>query len=200
MKIIIARHGQTNENAEGVNSGQESEVLLNEAGKEQAKKLADFLKKENITFAYVSPQARAIETAEEILKHHPAAKVVSSHYLKEQHLGVLEGKKEEWKKLKKESKDPFHIMKPEGGESYQELQKRAKDFFGGILANHKDDTVLVVSHAGTIGMMLLDVLKKPITKENYEFHRPENTAFTVLEASNDNSLHIRFLNDTRHLN
>ena len=200
MKIIIARHGQTNENKDAVNSGQESEVLLNETGKDQAKRLADFLRKENITFAYVSPQARAVETAEHILKHHPSAKVVTSHYLKEQNLGILEGKKDEWKKLKKESKDPFHLMKPEGGESYQDLQKRAGDFLGGIVVNHKDDNVLVVSHAGTIGMILLDILKKPITKENYEIHRPENTAFTVLEFSDDNSLHVRFLNDTRHLN
>jgi len=199
MKIIIARHGQTNENLEGVNSGQESEVLLNEEGRDQAKKLASFLKKENITFAYVSPQSRAVQTAEHILKHHPEAKVVSSHYLKEQHLGVLEGKKEEWKNIKKESKDPFHLIKPEGGESYHEVQKRAKDFFGGVVANHKNDTVLIVSHAGTIGMMILDVLRKPITKENYDLHRPENTAFTVLEFSDDNSFHVKFLNDTRHL-
>ncbi len=199
MKVIIARHGQTNENANKVNSGQESEVLLNEVGKEQAKKLANFLKKENITFAYVSPQARAVQTAEEVLKYHPLAKVVSSHYLKEQHLGILEGKKEEWKKLRKESQEPFHLIKPEGGESYKEVQKRAKDFFGGIVANHKNDTVLVVSHAGTIGMILLDILKKPITKESYEFHKPKNTALTVLEFSDDNSFQIRFLNDTRHL-
>jgi len=199
MKIIIARHGQTNENAEGINSGQESEILLNEEGKNQAKKLADFLKKEKITFAYVSPQKRAVETAEEVLKHHPEAKAVSSHYLKEQYLGVLEGKKEEWKNLKKNSKDPFHLIKPEGGESYHEVQKRAKDFFSGIVANHKNDTVLIVSHAGTIGMMLLDILRKPITKENYDLYRPENTAFTVLEFSDDNSLQIKYLNDVRHL-
>lgn len=200
MIVIIARHAQTDENANQVVQGQGIESLLNEAGKEQAKKLAEFLKGEKITFAYVSPQTRAVQTAEEILKHHPSAKVVSSHYLKEQSLGVFEGRsKEEWKKIKKESKDPFHLMKPEGGESYQELQNRTRAFFTGLKNNHKNDTVLVVSHAGTIGMMLLDVLGKPITKDNYESHRPDNTAFTAIEFTENGEHKVHFLNDTRHL-
>ena len=46
MKVIIARHAKTNENAGEIIIGQESEVLLNEEGVLQANKLADFLRKE----------------------------------------------------------------------------------------------------------------------------------------------------------
>ncbi len=201
MKVIIVRHAQTDENVQGVEIGQEAEVLLNEEGFLQAKKLAETLKKENIAIAYISPQTRAVQTAEAVLKHHPKASLVYSEHLKEQHLGIYEGKgKAEWKAIKKLSKEPFHLFKPEKGESYQDLQKRAASFFHELIKKHPNDTVLVVSHGGTLGVLLLHILEKELTEENYRTHQPKNTEFTIIEIGENGQKKIHKLNSGEHLN
>ncbi|MBI3631566.1 MAG: histidine phosphatase family protein [Candidatus Staskawiczbacteria bacterium] len=182
MRLIIARHGQTNENVSGIIIGQEANAMLNKEGILQAQKLAEFLKNEKINFAYVSSQTRAVHTAKEVLKFHPTAQVVVAHQLKEQNLGIYEGKgKTEWKEIKKNSKEPFHVFKPQNGESYAELQERVKTFFGDLIPKHKNDTVLMVSHGGN------------------KAHKPENTALTVLDIFTDKEIKIHYFNSTEHL-
>ena len=182
MKVIIVRHAQTDENVKQVTQGQGIDSSLNEEGINQAKKLGQHLKRETITYAYVSPLERAVHTAREILAHHPSAQLIKAPHLKEQNLGIYEGKgKEDWKEVKKNSKEPFHLFKPEGGESYEDLQERVKIFFSGLVDMHENDTLLLVSHAGTLGMLYLHLFDKPLTEENYKSHKPKNTAFTILE-------------------
>src|SRR3989344_3354375 len=177
MKLIIARHAQTDENAAGAQIGQESEALLNEQGLKQARQLAEFLKDETIQFAYVSPQKRAVQTAEEVLKFHPSVQVIASPHLREQHLGIFEGRgKAEWAALKKQLSEPFHLLKPQSGESYAELQTRAVGFFNELLEKHENDTIFAVSHRGTLGMLYLHLFSKEITEENYNTYKPGNTA------------------------
>ncbi len=201
MKVIIARHGQTDENAKKINIGQESQTSLNEEGIKQAQKLADYLKSETIVFAYVSTQERAVYTAKEVLKHHPKVKLVHTPHLKEQNLGIYEGaKKDEWKEIKAKSKEPFHLFKPEKGESYEDLQNRVKKFFDELIAKHENDTVLLVSHAGTLGMLYLHLFGKPLTQEHYKNHKPENTAVTILEIFKDQPHKIHKINSVEHLN
>lgn len=200
MRLIIVRHGQTDENVKEIIIGQDIDVVLNEQGVLQAQKLADFLKNENINFAYTSYQGRAIHTAKEILRFHPSAKIIVAHQLKEQNLGIYEGKgKAEWKNIKKNIKEPFHSFKPKDGESYAELQERIKVFFNDLIKNHENDTVLMVSHGGTLGMLYLHILNKEITEENYKAHKPENTALTVLDVHPKKPIKIHHLNSTEHL-
>jgi|SRR3989344_39008 len=201
MKLIIARHAQTNENVKKIDIGRDSNAPLNKEGKRQAKKLAEFLKKESIHFACVSPQRRAAHTAEEVIKHHPNAKVEHAPHLKEQNLGIYESlPKEEWREIRKNSKELFHLFKPPKGESYSELQDRVKIFFHTLFGKHKNDTVLIVSHGGTLGMLYLHLLGKEITEENYKAHKPENTAFSILEIEDSKPLKIHKINSLEHLN
>src|SRR3989344_3577288 len=157
MKIIIVRHAKTDENVGDGLAGSQSEVLLNEEGVLQAKKLGEHLRDAKISHAYVSPQKRAVHTAQEILKHHIEAKVEHVAHLKEQNLGVAESlPKHIWKEIKAKATEAWHVFKPEKGESYTELQKRAVEFFRDLPGKHSgDDTVLIVSHGGTLGVLLL---------------------------------------------
>jgi len=200
MKIIIVRHGETTENAKTQDIGHNNEALLTEHGVLQAQKLGEHLKGEKISHAYVSPQKRAVHTAEEILKHHPKAAILHVDDLKEQNLGVADTlPKAVWKEMKKNAKEPFHLFKPENGESYSELQARAKKFFHSLAQKHKDDTVLVVSHGGTLGVLILDILEKELTEENYRAHQPKNTEFTIVEISEDGQKKIHMVNSREHL-
>lgn len=200
MKVIIVRHAETSENAKQIDIGHNVDPFLTKEGILQAQKLGEYLKSEKIHYAYVSPQKRAVHTAEQVLKHHPVAQIAHVPHLKEQNLGIYESlPKHEWKKIKKEFNGPFHLFKPPKGESYVELQQRVKDFFHTLFDKHKNDTILIVSHAGTLVMLYLHLLGKEITEENYNAHKPQNTAFTILEVTDDEPLKVHKINSIEHL-
>jgi broad specificity phosphatase PhoE len=200
MKLIIVRHAETDDNVGGGLADRTSEVLLNENGVAQAEKLGQHLKSHNITHAYASPQKRAVHTAEVVLKHYPSIALETVGHLKEQNLGIYESvPKEVWKEVKKNAKEPFHLFKPEKGESYADLQQRAKAFLHELVKKHTNDTVLIVSHGGTLGVLLLDILEKELTEENYKAHQPKNTEFTVVEITEDGKKVIEVLNSRVHL-
>src|SRR3989344_4332767 len=199
MKIIIVRHGQTTENAKTQNIGHDNEALLTEEGILQAEKLGHHLKGEKITHAYSSPQKRAVHTAEKILQHHPIAKITHVDELREQGLGAAEVlPKEVRKEMIKNSGQPWHLFKAEKGESYVELQERAKKFLHEMVKKHPNDTVLVVSHGGTLGVLLLHILEKELNEENYRAHQPKNTEFTVVQIFDDGKRNIHKLNSREH--
>lgn len=201
MKIIIVRHAQTDENIDGGLAARVSEVLLNEEGVKQAEKLGHHLKGHKISHAYASPLKRAIHTAEKVLDHHPEAEFIVSDYLDEQKLGVAETMpKAVWKEIKKKSTEPWHLFKAEKGESYVEMQARATQFFNGLIDKHKaDDTILLVSHGGTLGVLLLHILEKELNEENYRSYQPKNTEFTIVEISKEGQKEIHALNSRIHL-
>lgn len=201
MRLLLSRHGETHYNIQRITMGQGIDGDLNEQGIEQAKKLAARLKNEIIHHAYVSPLKRAVKTAGEILKFHPEANQIFSPEISERNLGVYEGRPNtEWKEIMRKSALSFNIFKPEGGESYQELYERVSNFFDNLTKQHPDETVLILSHTGALTMLLLKILNKPITRENYEKFKPENTALTIFEISGENEKpELIILNSTDHL-
>ena len=200
MKVIIVRHAQTDDNIGDKLAARTSDVLLNKEGIRQAEKLGAYLKHEKISHVYVSPQRRAVHTAEYILAHHGNVRVHHIEDLKEQNMGELDGlPKAVIKELRKKATDPWHLFKAKEGESYVELQARAKNFFHGLVKKHPNNTVLVVSHGGTLGVLLLDILEKELTEENYRDNQPKNTEFTILEISPEGYKKIHVLNSREHL-
>src|SRR5205814_954821 len=126
-----------------------------------------------------------------VLAFHPRAKKAETPHLEEQNLGIYEEMgKAEWKAIKKVSKEPFALFKPPQGESYAELQARIKKFFDDLKAKHAHDTVFLVSHGGTLGMLYLHIFGKAINEENYKAHKPDNTALTILEFDKDQPVKV----------
>ncbi len=74
MKLIITRHGETEENRTGIVQGH-LPGQLSESGIEQAQKLALRLKGEKIDVIYSSDLDRASDTAKEIAKDHPSVPI-----------------------------------------------------------------------------------------------------------------------------
>ena len=86
MKLIITRHGETEENKAGIIMGH-LHGTLSENGKEQAKKVALRLKEEKIDAIYSSDLARSSDTAKEIAKYHPKTPLIFAKDLREKYLG-----------------------------------------------------------------------------------------------------------------
>ena len=95
---------------------------------------------------------------------------------------------------------PFANFCPEEGESYLDVQKRATKFFHELLQKHKkDDVILIITHGGTLGMLLLHILEKEITEENYKAHKSGNTAFSIFEIMEDKKVKVHKINSLEHL-
>lgn len=199
MKLIIARHGQTDDNIGGEMAKRSSEVQLNKEGRKQAQKLGVHLRSEKIVFVYTSPQKRAVETVKEIIAHHPAATLVHAEELRERDLGVYENlSKGELKEVLRDIADPWHLHQPKNGESYVQLQARTDRFVQYLLKKHPHDTVLLVSHGGPLGVLTLDLLDQDLSEENYRTYQPKNAEFTMVEfLPKGKKVHV--LNQNIHL-
>ncbi len=200
MRVIFTRHGETKENIAGISMGQGMGGTLNEDGIAQAQKLAQRLKDEQFSYAYVSDLKRAVDTARGVLEFHTEAKLITAPELRERNLGIYEGgPREHWKKAMTESPLPFHAFKPKGGESYQEAQERVGNFFRKLLRQHPNDNLLIVSHAGILTMLFIYLFKRPLNLEEYERFKPGNTALTICDVERNGVFKIHLLNCTKHL-
>ena len=91
MKLIITRHGETEENVAGV-------VMwhlpwkLTKIGISQAKKVALRLQNEKIDYIYSSDLARAADTAKEIAQYHPNTPFELTKQLREMDLWEFQWK------------------------------------------------------------------------------------------------------------
>ncbi|MBI5797426.1 histidine phosphatase family protein [Candidatus Woesearchaeota archaeon] len=198
MELIIVRHAQTDANKNGIVQGH-SESHLTPLGKKQAKKIAERLKEHHIDYAYSSDLTRAIETAEEILKYHHIP-LEKTKELREKHAGIFEGKSNKPRLLSKEQIfNRFHGIKPFGGESFLGAQKRIINFYNKLVEKHKGKTVLIVAHGAVLGALLLHLLDKPITWEEYDKHRPQNAAITIVKIEDTKKHTVHLLNCTKHL-
>ncbi|MBI2112261.1 histidine phosphatase family protein [Candidatus Woesearchaeota archaeon] len=201
MRLIIVRHGQTDDNLHDILSGQKGPGL-NQTGRKQAEKAGLFLRKEKITAAYSSDQLRAKETAKIILRYHPNVPWLKRRKLRDRDFGTYNQKTEakaiQEAKLKKSTWEDYNF---ESGESFSDVQRRAVQAYKTIFAKHKNGRVLIVSHGDTIASLLVYLLGKSIYEEKK--YSPLNTAITILEISSgkkSDSAKIVLLDSLKHLN
>ncbi|MBI2129677.1 histidine phosphatase family protein [Candidatus Woesearchaeota archaeon] len=196
MKLIIVRHGETEENTKGITQGHKHGKLT-KTGIEQARKLALRLKDEKIDCIYSSDLQRAKDTTEEIAKFHKAPIHYTSE-LREQHPGVFEGRpREELRKTKEESRLSLAEFKPEGGESFTESKERAQKFLNMLFKRHTKGTILISSHAAFITMLLGILLNKSI-EEAFKL-RQSNACVNIIEIKENSKHKVHAINCVKHL-
>lgn len=198
-KIILVRHGQTTWNVEMKYQGQ-TDIHLTEKGIMQAQMVADRLANEPVSAIYSSDLSRAFFTAGAIAAKHNL-QVIAVPELREINFGEWEGLtytniNSGWPKtMSKLFTSPEDVKIP-GGESFPELKERASKALDRIVANHADETIVVVSHGGTIRTLLCAALNINL---NYVWNiKQDNTAVSILEYY-DNRIMVSLINDTCHL-
>ena len=160
-RVYLVRHGATELSAEDRFAGA-IDVLLSDAGRDQARRLGERLAGEQIAVAYASPFTRTMETARLVAAPH-AIEVQPSEGLREIAHGRWEGKtraeveREFPDEYSRYELDPYSFS-PQGGESGLQVTARALPALLQIVQQHCDQQILIVSHKATIRLLLSTLL------------------------------------------
>ena len=197
-RLILIRHGRSTWNAAKRIQGQ-ADPPLDGVGREQARRLADRLRGEEIAELYASPLRRAQETAE-IIGEALGVPVVPDERLKEHDAGDFTGLT--WEQVTEQypevarrwAEDPWSLEIP-GEEEDAVFRARVVAAFDDILAQHAEGTVGVVAHGGTLGAYLNHLIGLPTRFSPFRF---ANGSLSIVEV-NPVRPRIVLLNDTCHL-
>jgi phosphoserine phosphatase len=206
IRLLLVRHGETEWNRQGRFQGQ-IDVPLNDNGRLQAQKAAEFLKDTGIDFAVSSPMARPKETAEIILNSHPNVELKFNSDLREISHGLWEGKFE--KEIEQEYPGelerwrtvPEFVQMPEG-ENLEQVCERSTAAWQLIIQTALDEQRqigLIVAHDATNKTLLCHILGLP--SKNFWNFRQGNGAVSVIDyPSGLNGLPVlQAMNITTHL-
>jgi probable phosphoglycerate mutase len=198
-KIYLARHGQTVWNLEKRYQGS-GDSPLTELGKEQAQKLAEYLKAIHLDVIISSPAGRALQTAE-ILKADRDVDFAINEGFAEINIGPWEGKYyydteiEHTEQYQAFWNSP-HLYKPDYGESFAEVAQRTYNALKSIVDKHTGKTILIVSHAIAIKSVLNTI--KGIKLEDFWTTKMFQTSLSIVEAVNGGFSVIQY-GSTEHL-
>jgi broad specificity phosphatase PhoE len=206
-RMLLVRHGETDWNRNGQFQGQ-IDVPLNDNGRAQGEKAAEFLKTIPMDAAYTSFMARPKETAEIILKHHPGLTLHSVDELQEISHGEWEGKFEKdieagYPGLLHQWQTAPETVQMPGGENLQQVWHRAIIAWKKIVEAHSgtDDlqTVLVVAHDAINKAILCHVVG--LGPEAFWRFKQGNGAVSVIDYPNgiDSAPVLNAANITTHL-
>lgn len=147
MKITLIRHGESEANVGNfINDDPAKSIHLTSKGREQAEFLAQQLRSEIFTHAYVSEFPRAQETASILLRHHNCTLLVDAR-LNERKSGMDGLPVHTFNDQVK--RDPLNF-KTEKGESFLEQMERLRDFLDELAQRHPEGRILAVSHENPI--------------------------------------------------
>ncbi len=203
VKLLLIRHGESVGNAEGRMQGQ-FDSPLSDRGRDQARALLARLQGEGWkpTVIYSSDLSRAAETAG-ILAAGLGTQVTLDARLREYDNGVLGGViwreletlyPEIWRSMHQD-KEPVVIPGEEGLAAFQE---RLSSMAAGIASSHQqDETVAVVSHGGSLNMILAHFLH--LTPRRPLPFRFDNTSLSIVDLG-PRGVRLALLNCTCHLN
>jgi probable phosphoglycerate mutase len=160
-RLFLVRHGATELSAEDRFAGA-VDVLLSDAGRNQARLLGYRLAHEKVAAVYASPLKRTVETARLIAE--PAGLDVETvDAVREIAHGRWEGKtradveSEFAGEYNKWEEDPFTFA-PEGGESGLQVTARALPAVLQLVERHEGKRFVIVSHKATIRLLLSSLL------------------------------------------
>lgn len=163
MELYIVRHGTTDWNAQKRFQGAQ-DIDLNENGRKLAAGLGERLDAEGIDFdcIYSSPLNRAYETAC-LIRGHKTYPIIKNPLLTEISFGTLEGLPyDKWINTDLPRKyfftEPGRYVPPEGGETFEAVCKRTKEFIQTVIepieASRPDTRIMIVAHGALLAAMM----------------------------------------------
>jgi len=211
LRLLLIRHGETDWNASGRYQGQ-MDIPLNEAGVEQARILGYRLRNElsgpiepsgltgSINALYASDLARAWQTAQIVgeaygLAPRPEPRLRELSFGEWQGLTYQEIGERDPEALAAWNRDRVNC-RPPGGESLGAMAARVRALLDDVRRDYRDGTVVLVSHGGTIRIILCVLLGHPLA--DYWQFAVDNTAIAEIEVHTLGPVVVRW-NDAHHL-
>jgi broad specificity phosphatase PhoE len=199
-RVYLVRHGATELSAEDRFAGA-IDVLLSDAGRNQARLLGQRLASEKICAIYASPLSRTIATAELIAASHqlPVTPVAA---LREIAHGRWEGKTRA--EVERDYADEYghwehdpYTFAPAGGESGLEVTARALPALLQLVEKHAGMPFVVVSHKATIRLMLSSLLGFDPRKYRDRLDQSP-AALNILDFKDVTQARLTLFNDVSH--
>lgn len=162
-RLLLIRHALTDWVGKRV-AGWTPGISLNDEGRKQAARLAEWLEPVHLEAIYASPLERTVETAEPIAKSH-GLDVQLRDLLGETRYGDLNGKAVEdvmktdlWEKFRA---CPSRTRFP-GAETIYEVQVRVVGELEEILQDHPTGSIAVVTHADPVRVAVAHYIGLPL--------------------------------------
>ena len=208
LTFYLVRHGRTLWNEQGLLQGFGNSALT-ELGVKGAKQTGAALQHIPFVAAYSSCLQRTIDTAQYILGERDVP-LFQHKGLNEQYFGSWEGLPVE----KLRSLDEFNQMlkdaanykaQSNGGETFEQLAKRAMKALQDIIQVHEQGNILIVSHGHTLRLLLA-----LLAGTGWQEHRDEGKSQSLLNCAinivhykqshaTDGKFIIETINDAGHL-
>ena len=199
-RVYLIRHGSTELSSEDRFAGV-VDVLLSDAGRDQARRLGARLTKEKITVAFASPMKRTMETARLTVEPH-GIEVTPVDGIREIAHGRWEGMKRDEverafpEEYSRYEHDPFSFA-PLGGESGLQVTARALPALLKIVEDHCDQRIVIVSHKATIRLLLSTLLGFDPRKYRDRLDQSP-CALNILDFKDVAHARLTLFNDTSH--
>jgi len=199
-RVFLIRHGTTELSSEDRFAGA-VDVLLSDAGRDQARRLGARLAHEKIGVAFASPMKRTMETARLIVEPH-AIEITPVDGMREIAHGRWEGMKRDEveqqfpEEYNRYEHDPFSFS-PLGGESGLQVTARALPALLRIVEDHCNDSIVIVSHKATIRLLLSSLLGFDPRKYRDRLDQSP-CALNILDFKDVAHARLTLFNDTSH--
>ncbi|MBR4931441.1 MAG: histidine phosphatase family protein [Alphaproteobacteria bacterium] len=168
-KLYFLRHGETDWNLSGKLQGW-TDISLNSTGREQAFLSAEKLSALSIECILTSSLKRATQTAD-IINSFLGVPIIEDSALKELSYGICEGMSKKFISMQyapllhdmydENNPERFNLSLP-NGESWNQAETRVLTFLKHVLADSKEENILIVSHGRIITNLFLTQLQTSI--------------------------------------
>jgi len=199
-RLLLVRHGATALSAENRFAGAVG-VDLSDEGRAQVHRLAGRLRAEKVAAVYCSPLSRTVETATILAAPHELSPIHRAEFQEVGH-GRWEGLTREEVETRFPGEyesweaDPFTFA-PVGGESGVAVLARALPAIREIVVEHEGQCVLVVSHKGTLRILISSLLG--FDARGYRDRLDQSPAsLNVLEFKDPVRARLMLYNDVSH--
>ena len=193
LTFYLVRHGRTLWNEQGLLQGFGNSDLT-EQGVKGAKQTGVALKHIPFVAAYSSCLQRTIDTAQYILGERDVP-LFQHKGLNEQYFGSWEGLSveklrplDEFNQMRKDAAN--YKAQSNGGETFEQLAKRAMKALQDIIQVHEQGNILIVSHGHTLRLLLA-----LLAGTGWQEHRDEGKSQSLLNCA-INIVHYKQSNET----
>jgi len=197
--IYIVRHGQTAWNKEEIFRGR-TDIPLDKTGLKQARLAGEYFKGMVIQGIYSSPLSRAWQTAEQIalfqnLKAQPIEGIIDMSFGNWEGHALQEIERIDPETYRQWREEP-HLARLPGGETLDDVRKRAIASLEEVIERHTGETLVLVSHRVVNKVLICGILG--IDNSHFWQITQDTAAINLIQYKRGRYI-LSFMNETCHL-